>query len=252
MLTVSWRRKRRVPPRRGRGAIPGLFFCCAQPSTPAVAVSTGSAASCRRDDARSNRRSLRRLLRATGACYVGPAMASPEGLSVPDAELSRPALTLAQRFVQRWDLYARQLDDGSYVCVHEPLNVDHLLAHLRGESTLGAYLLDQESRARFLVLDADDAQSWQQLGHLASALVDEDVQAYLEESRRGGHLWLFLAGAVAGQEVRAFGKELLAAHRTEGVELYPKQDQIADGPGSLIRMPFGVHRLTGQGYVLAV
>ena len=81
-------------------------------------------------------------------------MPSPERLPVPDTELSRPALVLAQRFVQRWDLYARQVDDGSYICVHEPLNVDHLFAHLRGGITLGAYLLDQESRARFLVLDA--------------------------------------------------------------------------------------------------
>jgi hypothetical protein len=48
--------------------------------------------------------------------------------------------------------------------------------------------------------------------------------------------------------VRAFGKGLLAAHRIEGVGLYPKQDQLADGPGSLIRMPFGVHRLTGRRY----
>jgi hypothetical protein len=59
-------------------------------------------------------------------------MASPERLLLPDTELSRPALVLAQRFIQRWDLYARQLDDGSYVCVHEPLNVSHLFAHLRG------------------------------------------------------------------------------------------------------------------------
>jgi hypothetical protein len=167
-------------------------------------------------------------------------------LPVPDTELSRPALVLAQRFVQRWDLHARQLDDGSYVCVHQPLNVGHLLNHLRGEITLGAYLLDQESQARFVVLDADDAQAWERLGHLASALADEDIPSYLEKSRRGGHLWLFLAEAVAGREVRAFGHGLLAAHRIEGVELYPKQDQLADGPGSLIRMPFGVHRLMGR------
>ncbi len=43
------------------------------------------------------------------------------------------AQVLAQRFVQRWDVNARQLDDGSYVCVHEQLNVGHLFAHLRGE-----------------------------------------------------------------------------------------------------------------------
>ena len=175
-------------------------------------------------------------------------MAAHERLLLPDAELSRPALVLAQRFVQRWDLYAHQLDDGRYVCVHEPLNVGLLFDHLRGEITLGTYLLDQESQARFIVLDADDEQGWECLGHLARVLVDENVPAYLEKSRRGGHLWLFLAQAVAGEEARVFGLGLLAAHQVEGVELFPKQDQIADGPGSLIRMPFGVHRLTGRCY----
>ncbi|GAF81305.1 unnamed protein product [marine sediment metagenome] len=175
-------------------------------------------------------------------------MAAHERLLLPDAELSRPALVLAQRFAQRWDLYAHQLEDGRYVCVHEQLNVGHLLAHLRGEITLGTYLLDQGSRARFLVLDADDEQGWQRLGHLVGVLADEHVPAYLERSRRGGHLWLFLARAVAGREARALGLGLLAAHQVEGVELFPKQDQIADGPGSLIRMPFGVHRLTGRCY----
>ena len=191
---------------------------------------------------------LRRLLRAPRVCYAGPAMASSERLPVPDVELSRPALVLAQRFVQRWDLYARQLDDGSYVCVHEQLNVGHLFAHLRGEITLGTYLLSQESQVRFIVLDADDAQAWERLGHLAGVLADEDVPSYLERSRRGGHLWLFLAQAIAGRDARAFGQRLLAAHQIEGVELYPKQDQLADGPGSLIRMPFGVHRLADRRY----
>jgi hypothetical protein len=157
-------------------------------------------------------RNRRRLLRAPRVCYAGPAMASPERLSVPDTELSRPALVLAQRFVQRWDLHAHQLDDGSYICVHEQLNVGHLFAHLRGEITLGTYLLDQESQARFIALDADDAQAWERLRHLAGALAGEDIPAYLERSRRGGHLWLFFAEAVAGREVRAFGQGLLAAH----------------------------------------
>jgi hypothetical protein len=115
-------------------------------------------------------------------------MVEHERLLLPDAELSRPALVLAQRFVQRWDLYARQLDDGSYVCVHEQLNVGHLFDLLRGEITLGTYLLNQESRARFLVLDADDAQGWERLGHVARSLAGEDVPAYLERSRRGGRL----------------------------------------------------------------
>jgi hypothetical protein len=142
-------------------------------------------------------------------------MAAHERLLLPDTELSRPALVLAQQFVQRWDLYARQLDDGRYICVRETLNVGLLFDHLRGEITLGTYLLDQQSQARFLVLDADDEQGWQRLGHLARALADEDVPSYLETSRRGGHLWLFLAQAVAGREARTFGRGLLAAHQVE-------------------------------------
>jgi hypothetical protein len=50
MLTLKRRRKRRVPPQRGRGEISGPFFCFAQGSISAVAVSTGSAMSCGCDD----------------------------------------------------------------------------------------------------------------------------------------------------------------------------------------------------------
>jgi hypothetical protein len=41
MLTLKRRRKRLVPPQRGRRAISGLFFCCAQSSILAAVVSTG-------------------------------------------------------------------------------------------------------------------------------------------------------------------------------------------------------------------
>ena len=175
-------------------------------------------------------------------------MARPERLQLADQELSQPALVLGQRFVQRWDLYARQLDDGRYICVQDLLNVGHLYAHLRGEMTLGTYVLDQDSQAKFLVLDADDEPSWQCLGQLARSLAGEGVPSYLEQSRRGGHLWLFLAQAAPGLEVRNFGRGLLDAHQVEGVELFPKQDALTSGPGSLMRMPFGVHQLTGRRY----
>jgi hypothetical protein len=88
-------------------------------------------------------------LRAPEMCCADNAMVERERLPLPDTEVSRPALVSAQRFVQRWDLHARQMDDGSYVCVHEQLNVGHLFAHLRGEITLGACLLDQERQARY-------------------------------------------------------------------------------------------------------
>jgi hypothetical protein len=128
------------------------------------------------------------------------------------------------------------------------LHVGHLFDHLQRKITLGTYLLDAESCARFLVLDADDEHGWERLGYLAQQLSHEHIPAYLEKSRRGGHLWLFLAQAVAGRDAREFGRGLLDFHRLEDVELFPKQDELAGGPGSLIRMPFGVHRLTGRRY----
>ena len=53
---------------------------------------------------------------------------------------------------------------------------------------------------------------------------------------------------VSGKDARAFGRGLLAAHEIEDVELFPKQDRLAQGPGSLVRMPFGVHRVSGRRY----
>ena len=43
-----------------------------------------------------------------------------------------PATVLAQRFIQRRDVYPLQLEDGRYICLHEQLNVSRLYAHLRG------------------------------------------------------------------------------------------------------------------------
>jgi hypothetical protein len=110
------------------------------------------------------------------------------------------------------------------------------------------YLLDANSLTRCVVLDADDPHGFERLRSLSSQLTKEDIPAYLEASRRGGHLWLFLAQSVPARSARQFGTGLLDAYDFKDVELYPKQDCLSKGPGSLIRMPFGVHRLTGQRY----
>lgn len=164
----------------------------------------------------------------------------------PKTEVFTNMLTGA--FVQRTDLYSRQLEDGSYVCIHKPLQAGHLLRHLKGEITLGTYCLDQESKTRFVVVDADNDLQLARLADIARGLAESAVPAYLEGSRRGGHLWLFFEQPVPGQEARSFGRGLLKSYGLAGIELYPKQDRLADGPGSLIRLPFGVHRKNGLRY----
>jgi len=173
-------------------------------------------------------------------------MSQPERLS--SKELAGPVETLAGTFIQRWDRYPRQGDDGAYFTVDKPLTRRHLFAHLRGDMTLGAYILDAESRGRFLVLDADDEPDRRRLAALAQVLEKIGCPSYVEASRRGGHLWLFFAEPLPGAEIRGFGKGLQSYFHLAGIELFPKQDRLQSGPGSLVRLPFGIHRKSGRRY----
>ena len=163
-------------------------------------------------------------------------------------ELEPLADGLAKTFIQRWDLFPRQLDAGSYVCIRKPLEQRHILAHLRGDLTLGVYLLDNNSQAKFIVFDADNPEQMDRLFRTARNLGDEDIPAYLERSRRGGHLWLFFQEPVPGKDARSFGHSLVSAHGLDDIELYPKQDHLKGGPGSLMRLPFGIHRFNRKRY----
>ena len=88
-------------------------------------------------------------------------------------ELVPLANALSTRFIQRQRFYARQLDDGAYMLVRRALEEKHLVAHLQGKMTLGAYVLDAQSRGRYMVLDADNELDWRRMQALASVLADE-------------------------------------------------------------------------------
>lgn len=163
-------------------------------------------------------------------------------------EITRDVLAgYAGTFIPRFDRYSRQRFDGSYIAIREPLSLGMVEAHLRGLITLGAYALDHHSVAHWVCFDADDEDEWQGLLQMAHRLKEQQSPAYLEQSRRGGHLWLFTT-PLPGRDARRFGKWLLAQHKLETVELYPKQDELRTGPGSLVRLPLGIHRKTGRRY----
>ena len=147
------------------------------------------------------------------------------------AELDFLAGALARRFILRWDLYGHQRDDGRYRCVRKPLRHHHLLDHLCGDLTLGTYLLDENSHSRILVFDADDEPDWRRLLALAKALPELGIDVYLEQSRRGGHLWLFLSELIPGALVRRFGQALMVRFGLGSLELFPKQDLLTGGLG---------------------
>lgn len=160
------------------------------------------------------------------------------------SELDRELVqTYAATFISRSDMYPVQRADGRYLSLVKGLTLNTVASHLHGSVTLGAYALDRNSRARWICLDADTSEHWAGLLELARRLKAQDFTPYLEPSRRGGHLWLFFA-PLSGADARRFGRALLDTHHLTGLELFPKQDRLATGPGSLVRLPLGIHRKT--------
>jgi len=158
-------------------------------------------------------------------------------------ELLITAHGLIETFVNRPDCFAVQLETGQYFYSKNQLTQNHVVAHLKGEMTLAVYLLGLDNTTKFTVIDADDDEGLNKLIKVQEAL---EFPSYLESSRRGGHLWFFFEEPIEGKLAKNFGLEIAKRFLIEA-EVFPKQAQ-SEGPGSCIRLPFGVHRKTGERY----
>jgi hypothetical protein len=146
-------------------------------------------------------------------------------------------------FVSRRDDYAVQQVSGRYLRVNRPLTKIALRNHLDGAETLGTYVIDERGRSRFAVFDADSQDGLHVLLALQLRLAEDGVPSYLELSRRGGHLWVLFQVPALSSQVRRW----LLPYSPAGVEFYPKQNE-GRGYGSLIRLPLGMHLLSGHRY----
>ena len=80
------------------------------------------------------------------------------------------------------------------------------------------------------------------------------MESALENSRRGGHLWIFLAEPLPARDCRIYvcGLALrlgipVKRGRQEGIEIFPKHDALKPGRyGNAIRGPLGIHRGAAQ------
>jgi hypothetical protein len=171
---------------------------------------------------------------------------SPERPGEP--ELNREVIhSYAETFISRFDRYPQQNRNGSYYAVHAPLTLNHIEQHLQGHITLGAYALDSNSYAHWVCFDADDETERDGLCALSHDLAEGYIPSYLELSRRGMHLWLF-TDSLPGQDARRFARQLISGRGIDTVEIYPKQNMLRTGSGSLVRFPLGIHRKTNHRY----
>jgi hypothetical protein len=124
--------------------------------------------------------------------------------------------------------------------------------HLKGKLTIGLYAINPlNQRCKWVAIDADYANSMDDLIKLQYQLTEDGVESALEMSKRGGHLWIFLAVPLLARKCRVYiydlaqklGVPVKGSGLAEGIEVFPKHDEIQEGAfGNAIRGPLGIHR----------
>jgi hypothetical protein len=130
--------------------------------------------------------------------------------------------------------------------------------HLEGEITIGLYAINPTTqRSKWVAIDADYPKAMEDLLKLQYSLQQDKVEAALEMSRRGGHLWIFLERPALARECRIciynlalkLGMPVKGIGLAEGIEIFPKHDELREGEfGNAIRGPLGIHRSAGRRY----
>ena len=129
-------------------------------------------------------------------------------------------------------------------------------AHLEGRITIGLYAINpSDQRCKWVAIDADYKNAMDDLIKLQYQLTTDHVDSALEMSRRGGHLWIFLAAPLLARQCRIYiydlagqlGVPVKGTGLADGIEVFPKHDSIAAGAfGNAIRGPLGIHRGAGR------
>ncbi len=131
--------------------------------------------------------------------------------------------------------------------------------HLNGQQTVGLYALNPTTqRSKWVAIDADYDNALEDLLKLQWELGQDGVEAALEKSRRGAHLWIFADKPLLAKHCRIYIHNLALRLKVpvkggsglaEGIEVFPRQDQLGpDEFGNAIRGPLGIHRATGRRY----
>jgi len=138
------------------------------------------------------------------------------------------------------------------------LTSDTIRRHLEGDITIAVYAINPKTqRSKWLAIDADYRHALEDLLKLQCELRHDGIQAALEKSKRGAHLWVFFATPVLAREARLYVLNLAArltlpvkgAGWPEGIEVFPRQNRLAEEEfGNAIRAPLGVHRGAGKRY----
>jgi superfamily II DNA or RNA helicase len=128
------------------------------------------------------------------------------------------------------------------------LDLQQLLAHLRGQQVIGIYPLLADDSCRLLAIDLD-GDSWRADAKLLIDVCKSlGVEPAVERSRsgNGAHVWFFFTDPVPAADARRLGFAILTGAMARGAavgvesydRLFPSQDVLPTGGfGNLIALP---------------
>lgn len=178
-------------------------------------------------------------------------------------------------FAGRRSAFARQWADRQnatqgYVPVRRPLTANDIEEHLKGRVTYGIYLMREDGTVSVGVIDADLAAEYRQ-GKLKTdqrRLVFREkafmISRIQEISAQGGfvpliefsggkgfHFWFFFKTPVIASRARSLLDTIAGQVSPDltafTLEVFPKQDRLSGkGFGNLVKLPLGIHRVTGK------
>ena len=131
--------------------------------------------------------------------------------------------------------------------------------HLSGFQTIGLYAINPATqRSKWVAIDADYAKAHRDLAALKLELKEDGVEAALEMSRRGAHLWILCDEPLPAKDCRVYIYNLAlrlgvpikgTLNQVDGIEIFTRQDELRQGEfGNAIRGPLGIHRANMHRY----
>ncbi len=172
------------------------------------------------------------------------------------------------RFAQQWVNKAE--NKQGYVPVDRPIDRVDVEDHISGTKTYGIYLMKSDSTVAAAVIDMDLAKKFrgiklaaeekqvifreraylvQRIVEISNTIGIEPLAEY--SGGKGYHFWFLFSPFLPARIARSallritepLSKDVSAFH----LEVFPKQDHLSGkGFGNLVKLPLGVHRLTGK------
>src|SRR5260370_42629192 len=99
--------------------------------------------------------------------------------------------------------YYRPTERGSGAALQ--LNEKTISDHMEGKITIGLYAINPANqRCKWVAIDPDYTNAMEDLIKLQYHLSGDHVDSALEMSKRGGHLWIFLATPLPARECPSY------------------------------------------------